>query len=230
MRSTTTPPPPAAAPTRPVWIDYAAPMALFLALTQAEALVPRSAYPWLYTSKAVLVTLALVLLRAPWREVRADARVLLPAVLVGLAVFLEWVAVERWVPYLHTGSRTAYDPYREIGSPGARGLFLAVRLWGLVAMVPFMEEVFWRSFLLRWVSNPAWTTLRVGDYSWTAFWIVTGLFALAHPEWLAAAVCASAYALLLRGTRSLFACIVAHATTNLALGLYVLATGSWSLW
>jgi hypothetical protein len=38
------------------------------------------------------------------------------------------------------------------------------------------------------------------------------------------------YAGLLRWTRSLFACIVAHGVTNLALGTYVLMTGDWKYW
>ena len=54
--------------------------------------------------------------------------------------------------------------------------------------------------------------------------------AAAHPEWLPAVICAAAYALLLRQTRSLFACFLAHAVTNLCLGTYIIATGTWSLW
>ena len=57
-----------------------------------------------------------------------------------------------------------------------------------------------------------------------------GLMALSHPEWLAAALCAVAYGLLLRQTRSLFACVVAHGVTNFALGLYVIAAHQWQLW
>jgi membrane protease YdiL (CAAX protease family) len=59
---------------------------------------------------------------------------------------------------------------------------------------------------------------------------VTILFALAHPEWVAAL----AYCALLNGLlywrRNLWDCIVAHAVSNLVLGIYVLATGNWMLW
>ena len=51
-----------------------------------------------------------------------------------------------------------------------------------------------------------------------------------HPEWLAAIICAVAYGLLLKQTKSLFACIVAHATTNLALGIYILLFQKWHYW
>jgi membrane protease YdiL (CAAX protease family) len=54
--------------------------------------------------------------------------------------------------------------------------------------------------------------------------------ALSHPEWLVAVIASLAYGLWIRRTRSLFGAIVAHATTNGALGAYVLATGEWQYW
>ena len=56
------------------------------------------------------------------------------------------------------------------------------------------------------------------------------LFAASHPEWLAAAIFALALGLLLRATRNLFACVLAHGVTNLLLGIYVLHTGQWQYW
>ena len=97
-------------------------------------------------------------------------------------------------------------------------------------MVPVMEEIFWRSFLLRWITDPDFTKLKVGEFSWSAFAVVAGIFAISHPEWLAAAIFAAMMALLLKRTGSLFACIVAHGFTNLLLGIYVMQTHSWMLW
>jgi CAAX prenyl protease-like protein len=97
-------------------------------------------------------------------------------------------------------------------------------------MDPVMEEIFWRSFGLRYATTPEFTSLPIGSFSWQGFAIVAALFGAAHPEWLVAVLCAAAYALLLRYTRSLFACVIAHAVTNLSLGLYVLTTGHWRFW
>jgi membrane protease YdiL (CAAX protease family) len=47
---------------------------------------------------------------------------------------------------------------------------------------------------------------------------------------LAALICACAYALLLRHTRRLFAVVIAHGITNLALGLYVIVARAWEYW
>ena len=97
--------------------------------------------------------------------------------------------------------------------------------WNGIACILFL-----RSFVLRYVTVPDFMRVPIGEYSQTAFWAVAGLSALAHPEWLVAIVASVAYTLLLRQTRSLFACVVAHAVTNCALGVYVLATGAYQYW
>lgn len=205
-------------------------MAGFAILSYAESRWP-SLYVPLYTAKAAAVTLLAVACRAAWRDVRLSARVLVPAILVGFAVFAEWVLVDRWMPFArYGGGRAAFDPFTQIANPAERAAFLVVRFYGLVLLVPVIEELFWRSFLLRYITRPDWQTVVQGTYSGTAFVLVAAAFAAAHPEWLAAMICAAAYALLLRQTRSLFACVVAHATTNLALGIYILATASWQYW
>jgi CAAX prenyl protease-like protein len=205
-------------------------MALFLVLTALEGSLPNLAIP-LYFLKALVVTVALLAFRRPLRDVRFDSRVILPAVMVGLLVFLEWVVIDPLTPHFgFLGKRSATNPFSAIPDPALRALFLAVRFYGLVLMVPLMEEIFWRGFLLRWITKPEFEELPVGAFNTTAFAVVALLFGLAHQEWLAAILCACAYALLLRRTRSLFACVVAHGVTNLALGLFILVTGQWHYW
>jgi membrane protease YdiL (CAAX protease family) len=51
-----------------------------------------------------------------------------------------------------------------------------------------------------------------------------------HPgELLAAAVWFSMVTWLMVKTRNIWDCVVAHAVTNLLLGVYVVATGQWQL-
>jgi CAAX prenyl protease-like protein len=208
---------------------YVLPMALFLALTAVER-NERVAYPWIYLVKIGLVSMALIACRATWKDIRPTARVILPAMAVGLAVLAEWIFLDRWISYPHLGRRAAYNPILEIPSPGLRALFLTERFYGLVIMVPLVEELFWRSFLLRLLTHHDYTRLPQGTFSAPAYAIVAVAFGLSHPEWLAAILCACAYGLLLRQTRSLFACIVAHAVTNLGLGVYVLLFHQWAYW
>jgi hypothetical protein len=204
-------------------------MAAFLALTYLESQLP-DLYVWLYITKVCVVAGLLFAFRSTLRDIVAEGRVILPAVLVGLAVFAEWVWIDKLIPYPHLGARTGYNPFTAIADPAVRSLFLAFRFLGLVALVPVMEELFWRSFLLRFVTDQDWERVPIGTFTWGAFAIVAGLFGLAHPEWLVAVIAAAAYGLLLWRTKSVFACVIAHAVTNLALGVYVIATKDWVYW
>jgi CAAX prenyl protease-like protein len=144
-------------------------------------------------------------------------------------VFVAWFGLDRIVSYPRLGTRTGFDPAQLHGS-AMWPTFLAVRLYGLVLMVPIMEEIFWRSFLLRYLTRHDFKEVPVGTFSAWALWVTVAASAVAHPEWLAAVVASLAYALWLRRSRSLFGAIVAHATTNAALGGYVLATREWHYW
>ena len=71
----------------------------------------------------------------------------------------------------------------------------------------------------------------MGEWGWPPLLFVTGAFATVHGHWWPTAI---VWGLMVAGllvyTKSLGACMVAHATTNLLLGLYVLRYHAWSLW
>lgn len=216
----------------PPWAGYVLPMALFLCITAlVEPNLPAYYVP-VYTGKVLLVTAVLLFFYPVWQQdIRVDFRMLPVATVVGLLVFATWIGVDRFTPPLPLlGTRIGYDPFTAIAEPVQRGLFLTFRFFGLVIMVPVMEELFWRSFLLRYITAEDFRRVPMGQFSAIAFGVVTVAFGLAHPEWLAALFCGAAYAGLLRATRSLFACIAAHSVTNLALGIYVITTGQWKFW
>lgn len=214
----------------PPWLGYVAPMVAFMVLTTLEGSAPSAAYVWLYLFKIFIVTALLLSFRSPWKDIRPKVSVLIPAVLVGLAVFGEWILIDKSIAYPHLGDRTALNPFVTIESSTLLTVFLTVRFFGLVVVVPVMEELFWRSFLLRYLTNPDFTKLPMGTFSWGAFAIGAGMFGLFHSEWLVAVICACAYALLLRQTRSLFACMIAHGVSNFALGIYVVLAQDWVYW
>lgn len=214
----------------PKWLPYVAPIIAFALLTFAEGYVPREFYFHAYTAKVLVVTIILIVFKSTWHDIQPTARVVPLAVLVGVLVFVQWVVIDKFVPYPHFGERTGFDPFAGLDNPALRTLFFVVRFYGLVLMVPLMEELFWRSFLLRYFTDPNFERIPLGVFSWTAFLIVAAVFGVSHPEWLVAVITACAYALLLKWTRSLFACFVAHAVTNLALGIYVVKTGDWVYW
>ena len=209
---------------------YAAPIVVFAVLTALEGFLPAGAYPAFYIVKIAAVTAALVYFRGPLGDIRPSWGVVPLGVAVGLVVFAEWVIVDQLVSYPHLGTRVGYNPFAAIEDVAVRWAFLVARFYGLVLVVPVMEELFWRSFLLGYATTADLTSLTVGQFSRTAFWIVVVLSAVAHPEWLVAAVASALFAWLLHYTRSLFAVIVSHAVANAALGGYILIRGQWQYW
>jgi hypothetical protein len=220
------------------WHFYVGPMALFLVLTTLEGALPRRAptsfshwYPAAYAAKIVVVAVSAWFCRPAWRDLRPRLRFpqIALAAILGLAVAAVWIGLDGHYPALPlAGKRSAFDP-RTLAQP-ARALFLTVRLFGLVILVPLIEELFWRSFLIRWIQQPDFRRVPIGQVTWLAALVTSVLFALAHPEWLPALLTGLAWAWLLRATRSVTACAISHAVANLALGLYVLISGAWRFW
>ena len=104
------------------------------------------------------------------------------------------------------------------------------RIAGAVLVVPLMEELFWRSFLIRYIIDKNFDTVRMGTFTWVSFLLTVVLFGLEHNYIYAGIMAGIVYNLLLYRTRSLAHCVLSHAVTNLALAIYVLFTGKWQFW
>jgi len=123
------------------------------------------------------------------------------------------------------------SPYEMVeGTWNGAMVWIGIRLFGAVVIVPIMEELFWRSFLLRYLINTDFKQVSIGAFSWSSLVWTVLLFGMEHQRWLAAMVAGLFYTVLLYRTKSLSASILAHATTNLALGIYVLVTQQWEYW
>jgi CAAX prenyl protease-like protein len=105
-----------------------------------------------------------------------------------------------------------------------------VRLAGAALVVPVMEELFWRSFVMRWIDRPRFLEVAPGAVTLKALAISSVLFGFEHHQWLAGIVAGLAYGELYRRAGNLWAPVIAHAVTNALLGAWVLGTQSWHLW
>lgn len=142
-------------------------------------------------------------------------------------VLVLWVNLDAgWMLMGEVGE--GYDPTD--GSDRIDWLLVAFRIAGAALVVPVMEELFWRSFLQRWVQQSDFLALDPARIGLKALLIASALFAVEHLQWLAGLVAGLAYGWLYIRTRNLWAPIVAHAVTNGLLGAYVVATGQWSFW
>lgn len=210
------------------------PFGLYIALLVLEGLLPDWLpgfdVRWLYPVKAGLVALALVLLWRHYTELRTwglSSVHLLLSVGVGVAVLVFWVNLDAsWMLLDEPGE--GYDPTDEAGR--IDWLLVAFRIAGAMLVVPVMEELFWRSFILRWVQQHDFMNLNPARIGLKTLLITSALFAVEHLQWLAGLIAGLAYGWLYIRTRTLWAPIIAHAVTNGALGAYVVATGRWSFW
>ena len=160
----------------------------------------------------------------------------LQTVILGVVVFVIWVAPDVLFPAYREhwlfqnslfGKLNNTIPPEVVASP----IVLWSRIIRAVVIVPILEELFWRAWLMRWLINPRFREVKLGTYGASAFWITAALFASEHGAyWDVGLICGVAYNWWMIRTRSLGDCILAHAVTNGCLCGYVVATHRWQYW
>ncbi len=199
-----------------------------------------SAYPVIYTVKIASTLLCMACVFPGYRQFHRRPSLL--AVGVGILGIVVWIGLwkisaqsglTQWLAhFIGLGGRPEYNPLKELAaSPAWAWGFLAIRFLGLVVIVPIIEEFFLRGFLMRLVMEQDWWKVPFGRASAGAIAVSIVVPVLTHPtEALAAAVWFGMVTWLMIRTRNIWDCVVAHAVTNLLLGIYVVTTGNWSLW
>ena len=141
-----------------------------------------------------------------------------------------------WLEYLGFAERTeGFNPsFIREHSALWYGVAVALRFLRMVVVVALIEEIFWRGFLMRYLTdlNGDYWQVPFGTFDWTSFVGVTLLVTLAHSpvDYAAAAIYGMLAYLVAVRTKSLTACVAMHATANLLLGIYTLATQQWGYW
>lgn len=205
------------------------PFLLFVVFVVLASNLP-SYSTWIVVARGAVIALVLAWFWRGYSELRNPSPVhpaqWLVAVLAGLAVFLAWIGFDQdWAVLSRSPGFMPLRP--EGGTDWAMGL---ARLAGFALVVPVMEELFWRSLVLRWIERHEFLSVVPRSVGSRAFLITTVLFALEHDRWFAGAIAGVAYNLLYMRSGNLFVPIIAHAVTNGALGLWVLHTGNWQFW
>ncbi|OEZ61633.1 CAAX prenyl protease-related protein [Duganella sp. HH105] len=183
---------------------------------------------WLYPVKILAVVAVLAWCWRSYEELR-DWRLgwggCALAVAVGLVVLVLWINLD--AGWMQVGTSAGYDP-RTDGR--IDWLLVVIRIAGAALVVPVMEELFWRSFLMRWIAQGDFLRLDPARAGLKAVVISVVLFGIEHNLWFAGMVAGAAYSLLYMRSRNLWAPIVAHGITNGALGVWVVMTGQWTYW
>jgi CAAX prenyl protease-like protein len=199
----------------------------------AKALFPDSTHPlieapqhWVYPLQTLLCGFLL------WRfwpvyQMRAPRRVL-STIAIGVVVFGIWVMPHPW----SVSRLEGFDPTLFGEGTATYYAVVAVRFLRLVIVVPLLEEIFWRGFLLRYLIDDHFTRQPIGAFTWRSFAIVSLAFGAAHwgPDFGVAIITGAIYNGVAYWTRSLSSCVLVHAVTNLVLGIYIMQTRQWGFW
>jgi exosortase E/protease (VPEID-CTERM system) len=149
------------------------------------------------------------------------------AIAIGCATFAIWIAL---VPAGPAGGERWPTALQSVPFHWAAA-WLVLRVVGYTITVPLVEELAFRGYLTRRLMREDFQHLPVGLFSWSSFVISSLLFGALHGGyWLAGTIAGMTFALALYQRRALGDAVMAHATTNGLIAIYVFATGRWSVW
>jgi len=214
-------------------VPYVLPFAAFLVFLALQKYAPLNPY-FEFAVRDVFVAAVLFGFSRHVIQLRSTRR--LETVIIGVAVFVAWVTPDVVFPNYRQhwlfqnsvmGRISVAIPEDVIRSP----FVLWPRIIQAVVLVPILEELFWRAWLMRWLIDPRFEKIPLGRYRPASFWITALMFAAEHgPYWDVGLLAGIAYNWWMVRTRSLGDCILAHAVTNACLCGYVVATRHWEYW
>ena len=185
---------------------------------------------WLYVTKIISVTIALGYFWRRYNELRIKppAQDFIYAAVAGVIVFVIWIFP--YPSWLASGREVAgIKPMLEQMTL-QNILWMTARILGATLVVSVMEELFWRSFIMRWFDNQDFLTVDPEKITAFAYIGSACLFALGHHLWLAGLFAGLVYGELYKTYKNIWIPIFAHAVTNGLLGIWVVLTGNWQYW
>jgi hypothetical protein len=222
-------------------IARVAPFGVFLGLTFCQSWFGAEGRYWLYLAKTLVGACLLWAVRGVVQEMRW--KLSWEGVVAGVTVFAVWVGLDAIVPcqqelWVKLGlskapasPAPAWNPFAQFGHGAELAwFFVFVRILGSSLVVPPLEEVFYRSFLYRWMARPDFASVPLGLFAWKPFLLTALIFGFAHNEWLAGILCAAANQGLVCWKKRLGDAMTAHAITNFLLGVWVVGRGAWHFW
>jgi CAAX prenyl protease-like protein len=141
-------------------------------------------------------------------------------------VFLMWIGLNG-----DTQSGSAIGTGLASMPAAARGAWLLFRVLGAVVTVPVAEELAFRGFLLRRLVASDFESVDLKGFHIVAFVLSSLAFGLMHGDrWIAGSLAGGLYAFVAIRRGRLMEAIVAHATTNALLAIWVVTGNRWYLW
>jgi len=214
-------------------LAYVLPFAVFLILLESQKHIPLSPVVE-YPLRLLILSAVLLLFSRHVINLHSSHRI--ESVILGVLVFVIWIGPDilfpayrqHWI-FQHSllAASSLPVPEKTLMSP----IVLWSRILRATVLVPIIEELFWRAWLMRWLISPRFEQVKLGTFAPAAFWATAVLFASEHGSyWDVGLVAGILFNWWMVRTRSLGNCILAHAVTNACLCGYVVATHHWEYW
>jgi hypothetical protein len=205
-----------------------APFVIFLALTACQGKFGASSACWFYFAKTIIGAWLIFEMRPFVSEMRWAFS--WEAIVVGVGIFAIWVGLDPFYPHFMKGGATG-NPNEQFGEHSALAwFFIAVHILGMTFVVPPLEEVFYRSFLYRYVASQNFLSVPLNQFLPLPFFATAIVFGFSHNEWLAGILCGAAYQWLVIRKNRLGDAMTAHAITNFLLGVWIVWKHAWNFW
>jgi len=211
-----------------------APFVIFVLLTAAQGKFGAASAYWFYLAKTLVGAWLIWEIRPFVTEMRWVFS--WEAVAVGLGVLVMWISLNPYYPmanelFTKIGFSNGANPNLVFGAHSPLALFfLAAHILGMTLVVPPLEEVFYRSFLYRYIANQDFLSVPLNRFLPVPFFVTALVFGFEHNQWLAGILCGMAYQWLVLRKNRLGDAMTAHAITNFLLGIWVVTRGAWQFW
>ena len=146
------------------------------------------------------------------------------SVVIGLAVGALWIATDP-----NKGAAMPLGAWLASLPIGVAALWLGLRAFGSIALVPVAEELAFRGYLARVLVAAKFETVGFGEFRLLAFLVSSLAFGVMHERWIAACLAGAVYALLMYRTKRLSDPIAAHMASNAAIMVWAVGVQQWSL-
>ena len=179
---------------------------------------------WLYPIRVIFTGIALLFC---WKTYSFIVPKFNPeTIIVGVFVFFVWILLTYNNYDLNLNfSSSLYSAPSIISIT-----WLVFRCIGAVIIIPIVEELLFRGYLLARLSKQEITLNSAMIFSWKGLIFSSILFGILHSNLLAGTFAGLAYGIVRFRSASILDAVIAHGVTNLLLSLMVIYTSNWSMW
>ncbi len=193
-------------------------MCLMGASIIAQAFAPHD--KWLYPLKIAAVAGALWSYKDVY--VAFASKVSPYSVLAGACVGVAWIATD-------PGGDNALGAWLSTLPFWLAALWLGLRCFGSIVLVPIAEELAFRGYLHRVIVSRSFETVSPGQWTWLSFIATSLLFGFMHQRWIAAALAGAVYAAVMYRSGRMTDPVAAHMASNAVIVAWALSAGQWAL-